>query len=170
MEETFEFVRSRLDKSGFDDVAGRRVVLTGGASQLPGIRELAQRMWTSKCALAAPWCGASDIAQQQKRRRIFHWSGRSDIGARFRYHSWFTGGRHAAGTGGFVKHRQRVMSGSGNHLHPRRSMDEAEFVKRNDKMEASRKAFLPNSPITFTLPANPLHPLFFIRHEPCRSP
>jgi cell division protein FtsA len=41
LEETFELVRERLESSGFDKVAGRRVVLTGGASQLPGTRELA---------------------------------------------------------------------------------------------------------------------------------
>jgi cell division protein FtsA len=41
LEETFELVRDRLEQSGFDKVAGRRVVLTGGASQLPGTRELA---------------------------------------------------------------------------------------------------------------------------------
>jgi cell division protein FtsA len=41
LEETFELVRDRLDQSGFDKVAGRRVVLTGGACQLPGTRELA---------------------------------------------------------------------------------------------------------------------------------
>ena len=41
LEETFEMVRDRLESSGFDKIAGRRVVLTGGASQLPGTRELA---------------------------------------------------------------------------------------------------------------------------------
>jgi cell division protein FtsA len=41
LEETFELVRNSLEASGFDKVAGRRVVLTGGASQLPGVRELA---------------------------------------------------------------------------------------------------------------------------------
>jgi cell division protein FtsA len=41
LEETFELVRSRLEASGFDHVAGRRVVLTGGASQLSGVRDLA---------------------------------------------------------------------------------------------------------------------------------
>jgi cell division protein FtsA len=41
LEETFELVRDRLEQSGFDKIAGRRVVLTGGASQLPGTRELA---------------------------------------------------------------------------------------------------------------------------------
>jgi cell division protein FtsA len=41
IEETFELVRSRLEASGFDKVAGRRVVLTGGACQLHGAREFA---------------------------------------------------------------------------------------------------------------------------------
>jgi len=41
LEETFELVRDRLEASGFDKITGRRVVLTGGASQLPGTRELA---------------------------------------------------------------------------------------------------------------------------------
>ena len=44
LEEIFEMVRARLDKSGFQEAAGRRVVITGGASQMPGARELAQRM------------------------------------------------------------------------------------------------------------------------------
>jgi cell division protein FtsA len=41
IEETFEHVRARLEVSGFHKTAGRRVVLTGGASQLNGVRELA---------------------------------------------------------------------------------------------------------------------------------
>jgi cell division protein FtsA len=41
IEETFELVRNRLEASAFDKMVGRRVVLTGGASQLPGVRELA---------------------------------------------------------------------------------------------------------------------------------
>ena len=41
LEETFELVRNRLEASGFDKVAGRRVVLTGGACQLHGAREFA---------------------------------------------------------------------------------------------------------------------------------
>ncbi len=36
IEEIFEMVRSRLHDAGFDKVAGRRLVLTGGACQLPG--------------------------------------------------------------------------------------------------------------------------------------
>lgn len=41
IEETFEMIRNRLAEAGFDKVAGRRIVLTGGASQLPGVREMA---------------------------------------------------------------------------------------------------------------------------------
>jgi len=41
IEETLEMVRDRLREAGFDKVAGQRVVLTGGACQLPGVRELA---------------------------------------------------------------------------------------------------------------------------------
>lgn len=41
LEETLELVRNRLEASGYERLAGRRVVLTGGACQLPGTRELA---------------------------------------------------------------------------------------------------------------------------------
>jgi cell division protein FtsA len=54
MEETFELVRARMEKSGVQDAAGRRVVLTGGASQLPGVRELAQRMLDKQVRLGRP--------------------------------------------------------------------------------------------------------------------
>ncbi|MCW8916051.1 MAG: cell division protein FtsA [Magnetovibrio sp.] len=41
IEETFELVRDRLNSAGFEKISGPRVVLTGGASLLPGVRELA---------------------------------------------------------------------------------------------------------------------------------
>ena len=41
LEETFEMVKERLDSSGLTRAAGTRVVLTGGACQLGGARELA---------------------------------------------------------------------------------------------------------------------------------
>ena len=41
MEETFELVRDRLDAAGLGRAANGRVVLTGGASQLGGVRDLA---------------------------------------------------------------------------------------------------------------------------------
>ena len=44
LEETFEMVRDRLESSGLGRLAGTRVVLTGGACQLPGAREMAARI------------------------------------------------------------------------------------------------------------------------------
>ncbi|HSR56109.1 MAG TPA: cell division protein FtsA [Alphaproteobacteria bacterium] len=41
LEETFELIRGRLEMTGYDKIAGRRMVLTGGASQLQGVAELA---------------------------------------------------------------------------------------------------------------------------------
>lgn len=44
IEEILDLVRARLEAAGFDKAAGRRVVLTGGASQLSGVRELVGRV------------------------------------------------------------------------------------------------------------------------------
>ena len=44
LEETFELVRDRLEGAGLARAAGNRVVLTGGASQLVGAREMAARI------------------------------------------------------------------------------------------------------------------------------
>lgn len=54
LEETFGEVQNRLRASGFDVAAGRRAVLTGGASQLAGTRELAQRMLNKQVRLGRP--------------------------------------------------------------------------------------------------------------------
>src|SRR3546814_9921305 len=54
MEEMFELVRSRLEASGFDKVAGRRVVLTGGGSQLQGVRALAQLILDKQVRMGRP--------------------------------------------------------------------------------------------------------------------
>lgn len=54
MEEIFEIIRSKIEVAGMDSVAGRRVVLTGGASQLMGVRELATRVLGRQVRLAKP--------------------------------------------------------------------------------------------------------------------
>lgn len=54
VEETLELVRDALTRSGFDKIAGRRVVLTGGASQLQGMRELAARVLDKQVRLGRP--------------------------------------------------------------------------------------------------------------------
>lgn len=62
LEETFELVRAKLDASGLDKVAGRRVVLTGGASQLTGVRELASQLLDKQVRLGRP-LGVSGLAE-----------------------------------------------------------------------------------------------------------
>lgn len=54
LEETLELVRSHLEKSGFDKMAGRRVVLTGGASQMQGVRDLAGLVLDKQVRLGRP--------------------------------------------------------------------------------------------------------------------
>jgi cell division protein FtsA len=54
LEETFELVRNRLEASGYDKLAGRRVVLTGGACQLPGARELAGLILDKQIRIGRP--------------------------------------------------------------------------------------------------------------------
>lgn len=54
IEEILELVRGKLEATGFDTVAGRRVVLTGGASQLTGVRELTGEMLDKQVRLSGP--------------------------------------------------------------------------------------------------------------------
>jgi cell division protein FtsA len=54
LEETLELVRSRLESSGYDKLAGRLVVLTGGACQLPGVRELAAQILDKQVRIGRP--------------------------------------------------------------------------------------------------------------------
>ncbi|MBI4184765.1 MAG: cell division protein FtsA [Proteobacteria bacterium] len=54
LEETFEMVRARLADSGMSRAAGRRVVLTGGASQLQGVRELAALILDKQVRVGRP--------------------------------------------------------------------------------------------------------------------
>jgi cell division protein FtsA len=54
LEETFEYIKDRLDTSGLGRAAGNRVVLTGGACQLPGVREMATRMLGRQVRLGRP--------------------------------------------------------------------------------------------------------------------
>lgn len=54
IEETLELVRAKLDAGGASQVAGRRVVLVGGACQLPGVPELAARILDKQVRLGRP--------------------------------------------------------------------------------------------------------------------
>lgn len=54
LEETFELIRDRLEGAGLGRASDSRVVLTGGASQLVGIREMAARSLGRKVRLGRP--------------------------------------------------------------------------------------------------------------------
>ena len=54
LEEIFELVKAKLDESGLGQNLGRRVVLTGGASQLPAMRDLAQQIHDKQVRLGRP--------------------------------------------------------------------------------------------------------------------
>lgn len=54
VEEIFEMVRASLRDSGLEHTIGRRVVLTGGASQLHGIKDLAAHVLDKKIRIGHP--------------------------------------------------------------------------------------------------------------------
>ncbi len=54
LEETLEEVRARLDGAGFDSLPGQQIVLTGGASQIPGLDGLAARILGRQVRLGRP--------------------------------------------------------------------------------------------------------------------
>jgi cell division protein FtsA len=54
VDETLEMLRDRLGKSGYAATVGRRVVLTGGASQLPGLPEAARRILGRNVRIGRP--------------------------------------------------------------------------------------------------------------------
>ncbi len=54
LEEILEHVRARLTDSGLDRIISRRVVLTGGASQIPGMRDLAAHVLDKQVRIGKP--------------------------------------------------------------------------------------------------------------------
>lgn len=54
MEEIFEMVRDRLETAGVDQIAGRRLVLTGGGSLLTGAKELAALVLEKQVRMGRP--------------------------------------------------------------------------------------------------------------------
>ncbi|MBT3557331.1 MAG: cell division protein FtsA [Rhodospirillales bacterium] len=54
VEEIFELIRDRLAKAGFEQVSGPRVVLTGGASQLPGVTDVASEILDRQVRIGKP--------------------------------------------------------------------------------------------------------------------
>jgi cell division protein FtsA len=54
VEETLELIRDRIQKSGFSPIVGKRVVLTGGASQLQGMSDAARRILARNVRIGRP--------------------------------------------------------------------------------------------------------------------
>lgn len=54
LEEIFSVLHGRLREAGFDVAAGRRAVLTGGAAQMAGVRELASQVLNKQVRLGKP--------------------------------------------------------------------------------------------------------------------
>ncbi|WP_117192507.1 cell division protein FtsA [Rhizobium terrae] len=65
IEETLELIRDRIQKSGFSPIVGKRVVLTGGASQLTGLSETARRILARNVRIGRPM-GVSGLPQAAK--------------------------------------------------------------------------------------------------------
>ncbi len=65
IEETLEMVRDRISASGFAAAAGNRVVLTGGASQLPGVSDVASQILGANVRLGRPM-GVSGLPKTAK--------------------------------------------------------------------------------------------------------
>ena len=54
IDETLEIVRDRLSQSGYGNAVGKRVVLTGGSSQLAGLPEAARRILGRNVRIGRP--------------------------------------------------------------------------------------------------------------------
>jgi cell division protein FtsA len=65
VEETFEMVRDRISHSGLAGTIGKRVVLTGGASQLAGLPETARRILGRNVRIGRP-LGVSGLPEAAK--------------------------------------------------------------------------------------------------------
>jgi len=50
VEEILELVRDRIIETGLADLAGRRIIFTGGASQISGLEELAREIFSVDCS------------------------------------------------------------------------------------------------------------------------
>lgn len=64
-EETLKLVKANLVEAGLESYAGRQIVLTGGASQLSGLRELAELVFNKRARIGFPHgvFGLSDAMQ-----------------------------------------------------------------------------------------------------------
>ena len=68
IEETLETVRDKLAESGLSHATGNRIVLTGGACQLPGLQHLASRILGHDVRVGRPPCSAACPKSSPARR------------------------------------------------------------------------------------------------------
>lgn len=54
VEEIFEIVRNKIREAGLENTVGRRLIITGGGSQLGGVEELAKKVFKSHVRLGRP--------------------------------------------------------------------------------------------------------------------
>ncbi len=84
VEETLELARDRLNQSGYGQIVGKRVVLTGGASQLAGLPEVARRILAAQCT-NWPSPGRYGSSRSGKGSGFFCSGWSSDLSAGSRY-------------------------------------------------------------------------------------
>ena len=65
IEETLELIRDRIQRSGFSPIVGKRIVLTGGGSQLTGLPEAARRILARNVRIGRP-LGVSGLPSAAK--------------------------------------------------------------------------------------------------------
>ncbi len=65
VEETLEMLRDRIQQSGYGSIVGKRVVLTGGASQMTGLSESARRILARNVRIGRP-LGVSGLPTSAK--------------------------------------------------------------------------------------------------------
>ncbi len=54
VEEIFEIVREKIKEAGLENTAGRRLIITGGASQMAGVEELAKKVFNCSIRIGRP--------------------------------------------------------------------------------------------------------------------
>ena len=54
VEEIFEIIRDKIRDAGLENTVGRRLIITGGASQLGGVEELAKKVFKCQVRLGLP--------------------------------------------------------------------------------------------------------------------
>ena len=73
VEEILEEVRAHLDAAGFEHLPSQQIVLTGGASQVPGMDTLASRILGQQVRLGRP-CVFIDCHKPTQGPVVRHWS------------------------------------------------------------------------------------------------